>query len=94
MSYEPRIFIRKSSLDKKKETINNDYFALLSSNKKKTDKMVAKEEALHVLYKASDLEAIIFPELSIVMISPDLTSRNAMVRKMLDDYEIDYKLLD
>ena len=85
MSYEPRILIRTSDLEKNRKKIES----IEHSNPLKNLK---KQAAYNALLRALRIEPVVFPELSITVISPELSEHNAAVRNLLDELSIDYRI--
>lgn len=85
MSYEPTLFIRKSDLKKKK--------GLIEKRKNKTRK-IDTIEACTKLIKSLDptwTNHVEFPEIELIILDVEFTSNNANVRKLLKEFEIDYR---
>lgn len=97
MSYEPIIYIRKSDLEKFRDHIEMaEYDAVPKKNftgRKAAEKKEELLEAYSHLKKALDDEYTIkFPELEIISLYVELTSKNRNVRELLDELKIEYKL--
>ena len=79
MSYEQKLLIRKSDLDRQnRRTIE------------KTESLLA---AYRELSNALKCDVIEFPEIELVIISPELTAHNLAVRELLNDLNIEYKTI-
>jgi hypothetical protein len=91
MSYEPMILIRRSSLEaKRKEIEEKTIYGSGNEKMKKED-----NDAWLAVYNAletKDCDTVKFPEIELIIITPELTTHNKKVRKILDDLEIDYRV--
>jgi len=94
MSFEPTLIIRYSDLNKNKSKIEDEVYnySILKPGTVLTDKKDRLKRAYEALGSALKLEPIEFPELTIVIITPEFTQHNRDVRKLLADLNIDYRI--
>lgn len=96
MSYEPTIIIRKSDLEKHRDKIENAEWDTIE--KKKFKGTGAEQEKLDLLDAYNELnralgyEPIKFPEIELVMLWVEFTSKNGNVRTLLDELKIEYRI--
>lgn len=82
MSYEPQILIKKFDLEKHRNAIEEIYFLLSNKDEKYP---LYKE-----LHDALSIKPIIFLEREFIIIRPELTSHNNLVRKWLGERGIEF----
>jgi hypothetical protein len=78
------IIIKKKDLEKNRKRIYGDMHKFVS------DKMIA---AMDEINNALNARTVKFTELEIVIIQPEFTNHNKLVRELLDDYGIKYQTM-
>jgi hypothetical protein len=96
MSFEPTIFIRKSDLEKNRDTIEYGQVEYIRKKKFKGKKKTEEEDLIEQSFKhlewALNSSTIKFPEIELVVVYVEFTSRNAAFRELLDDLKIEYQI--
>ncbi len=81
MSYEPTLLIRKSDLDKHYQELELMRFCGDTE----------REKAANTLFECFSYVTVKFPELELVLTTPEFSSHNKKVRDLLDELGIDYR---
>lgn len=96
MSYEPIIYIRKSDLEAKRDHIENAEWDTIPNAKfignNKEEQKENLSRAYAELLNALGYETIKFPEIELVVLYVEFTSRNGAVRDLLNDLKIDFRI--
>lgn len=87
MSYEPLILIKKSSLEYWRTEITEIKEMADIANKS----LKEIDFCMDILYKALNASPVSFEEIDLVLINVEGTERNKGVRKLLNNYDIEYR---
>lgn len=93
MSYDPLIVIYKADLDKKADDILSHQYGQYRK-KPKTDAAKEKQEAWDKLESILQDRPFKIKNVAMILVKVELTTKNKVFRKLLDDLEIEYTTID
>ena len=88
MSFEPQILINKDTLDKVSRKIES--YVLQNEYKTSSRNDTLKFRAYKEISKYLEMKSEPFKNFNFILVSPELTSHNAEVRKILDSLNVEY----
>lgn len=91
MSYEPTLIISRDDLRNNADNLEG-VLGRLERIKKPTERITAQIRAYKELAALLPRHGSKIKDVWIVIVKPELTSHNALVRGILDDYDIEYAI--